>query len=62
MLKPEVLAHLKSLNRTTVVLYGIEAHICMRQTALDLISHGFDVHIVVDCCSSMSHHDRHVGI
>jgi nicotinamidase-related amidase len=62
MLTDDVLNDLKKINRKTVVLYGIEAQICMRQTALDLIERGYDVHIVIDCCSSMNHHDRHVGI
>ena len=54
--------HLKSLNRDQVVLYGIEAHVCMRQTALDLLENDFGVHLVVDACSSMSTHDRNIGI
>ena len=62
MLNDPVSAHLESLNKTNVVLYGLEAHVCMRQTAFDLLERDMDVHLVVDACSSMGHHDRNVGI
>ena len=62
MLEPPVLDHLKSLKRDQVVLYGIEAHVCMRQTCFDLLENDFGVHLVVDTCSSMNLHDRNVGI
>ncbi len=35
-----------------VVVAGIEAHICVVQTVLDLISRGTDVHVCWDCTSS----------
>ena len=62
MLNDPVAAHLASLKRKNVVLYGLEAHVCMRQTAFDLLELEHDVHLVVDACSSMGHHDRNVGI
>ena len=62
MCTPKVMEHLESLKKTNIVLYGIEAHICMRQTAFDLLEMGYDVHVVVDACSSMQQHDRNVGI
>ena len=62
MLEPPVLDHLKSLKRDQVVLYGIEAHVCMRQTCFDLLENDFGVHLVVDTCSSMNLHDRNIGI
>ena len=62
MLEPPVLNHLRSLSSVTdVVLYGAETHICIKQTAFDLINLGYNVHIVVDGVSSMNLHDRHIG-
>ena len=49
-------------GKTTVVLYGCEAHICVKQTALDLMERNFDVFVVVDACTSMEIPDRNVGI
>ena len=37
---------------TQVVLAGIESHVCVQQTALDLIANGFQVSLAVDACSS----------
>lgn len=47
-----VLDFLKSDARIKVVLVGIEAHICVMQTVLDLLNQGFHVFICVDAVSS----------
>lgn len=39
-------------NRKKVLLCGIEAHICVFQTARDLLNHGFEVQILADAISS----------
>ena len=62
MLTPEVDAHFRSLQKDTIVLYGCEAHICMKQTALDLLARDLNVFVVVDACTSMQVQDRNVGI
>ena len=62
MLTDEVDAHFRSLNRPSIVLYGCEAHICMKQTALDLLARDCNVWVVVDACTSMQVQDRNVGI
>ncbi len=36
----------------TLVLAGIEAHVCVLQTALDAIVRDYSVHVLVDTCSS----------
>ena len=53
MLTDEVDAHFRSLARNTVVIYGCETHICVKQTALDLIARDCNVFLVVDACTSM---------
>jgi hypothetical protein len=60
MLTSEVLAELGVPGESvvSVVLFGIETHICVQQTALDLTSRGFDVHVVADACSSRTQTDR----
>lgn len=45
-----------------VVLCGIETHVCVNQTALDLLDRGIDVHVIADCVSSRKASDRDAGL
>lgn len=44
--------YLKSLNKMQLVLAGIEAHICVLQSAFDLSREGYEVFVVVDATAS----------
>lgn len=48
----QLTATLRSLHRQQIVIAGVEAHVCVLQTALDLISGGFSVFIVEDAVGS----------
>jgi len=52
MLVPECLSKLEVYNRKQVLLCGIEAHVCVSQTALDLLENGYEVHVICDAVSS----------
>jgi len=45
---------LLELQRNTVLLAGIEAHVCVYQTAVDLLEAGFEVQVAADAVSSRS--------
>jgi nicotinamidase-related amidase len=45
-------------ERNTVLIAGCEAHVCLLQTALDLLEDEFDVWVVTDACSSRSERNR----
>lgn len=62
MLEKPVKEKLESLNRRKVVLYGIEGHVCVKQTCFDLLEGDYDVTLVVDAISSIGYHDRNIGI
>ncbi|KAH9943013.1 Isochorismatase hydrolase [Epithele typhae] len=49
---PPVTALLKQHNFKSVVLFGIESHVCVQQSALDLLQLGYDVHVLADGVSS----------
>ncbi len=54
-------ARLASLGRKTVLLAGIEAHVCILQTALDLLETGYQPVVVLDATSSRNGHDREIA-
>lgn len=45
-------------GRNTVVIAGCEAHVCLLQTALDLLDEEFDVCVVTDACGSRAERNR----
>lgn len=44
--------------RKTIVMAGCEAHVCLMQTALDLLEDEFEVWVVTDACSSRTERNR----
>ena len=63
MATPEVEKYLKEVcpNLKSLVLFGIETHVCVQQTALDFIEKGYDVHVIADSTSSRSMTDRMIA-
>ena len=45
-------------QRNTIVVAGCEAHVCLLQTALDLLEEEFEVWVVTDACSSRTERNR----
>jgi nicotinamidase-related amidase len=45
-------------ERATIVIAGCEAHICLLQTALELIEQELDVWVVTDACGSRTERNR----
>lgn len=45
-------------ERNSIVIAGLEAHICLMQTALDLLEDEFEVWVVTDACSSRTERNR----
>lgn len=48
-------------GRNQIILAGIEAHVCILQTALDLIAQGYSVFIAADAVSSRNEDDAKIG-
>ncbi|XP_068980432.1 isochorismatase domain-containing protein 2-like [Bombus flavifrons] len=42
----------------SVILIGLETHVCIENTAIDLRQDGYEVHTVADCCTSRTQEDR----
>lgn len=60
--EPEFCRVLESFDKGTVILAGIEAHICVEQTALDLIKEGYKVALVTDCIQSRNPQNKERSI
>ena len=45
-------------ERNMIVIAGCEAHVCLLQTALDLLEDEFEVWVVTDACSSRTERNR----
>ena len=56
------MAALSRTGRGDVVLAGIETHVCVCQTASDLVSAGYAVHVVADAVSSRTLSNRQIGL
>ena len=53
---------LSSLKRKQVILVGIESHICVYQTARDLVAEGYEVFSVIDGISSRTTQNYQLGL
>jgi nicotinamidase-related amidase len=60
--EPNFVAELDKFQAKQVVLCGVETHVCVNQTAHDLIGGGYQVHLLTDCVASRYQHDREAGI
>lgn len=58
----ELVEQLTAAERSQVVLCGIETHICVLQSAMDLLAEGFDVSIVTDAVSARGAEDHAVAL
>lgn len=53
---------LEAFSRSNVIITGIECHVCVYQTAVDLIENGYIVHVVADAVSSRTKANSEIGL
>ena len=58
----EFVSRLERAGARQVILCGIEAHVCVNQTAHDLLARGYQVHLLTDCISSRAAQNRQTGL
>ena len=58
----EFLSHLNQKGKKQVIICGIEAHVCVLQTVIDLVGLGFTPVVVADCISSRNPDDKRVAV
>ena len=42
----------KDTGKKTIMIFGVESHVCMMQTSFDLLAAGYEVYVISDCCTS----------
>ena len=58
----ETMKAIRNTNKKVVIVAGIETHVCVLQTCIDLLENGFKVVLVTDCCSSRKENDTKFAI
>ncbi len=56
------IAGLNALKRDQLLICGIETHVCIHQTSLDLLELGYEVQVVSDAVSSRTKENKEVGL
>lgn len=62
LLEDGMLDKIKSYGKKQIVIFGIETHICVHQTASALVEAGFEVYVIKDACASRSKYEFKQGI
>jgi len=58
----QFMALLSALDRRQVLLAGAETHVCVHQTAIDLLAQGFEVQVIADAVSSRSAVNKDIAL
>jgi len=61
-LEPDFLSTVQGFQRRKIVVVGMETHVCLLQTALDLMMSGFQVHLAADAVASRTTENRDIAI
>jgi len=56
------ISRLNSLDRRQVLLCGIETHVCIYQTAVDLRNRGYEANVAADAVSSRTLENKQIGL
>ncbi len=54
--------YLDELGVSQIVICGLETHVCVNQTAHDMLERGYDVHLLIDCVCSRFEINKQAGL
>jgi len=60
--EPRFMDKLKQTGKKNVLICGIETHVCVLQTTLDLLEKGYQPVIIADAVSSRSVYDKEIAL
>ncbi|MBQ8458631.1 isochorismatase family protein [bacterium] len=59
---PEFYEKLKQLSAENILIFGIETHICVLQTVIDLLENGYNVFVISDCSASRDEYNHNTAL
>lgn len=59
---PDLFSEIKNKKLNQIVVCGVESHVCVQQTVLDLISNEFQVNVAADAVSSRRETDYKIAL
>lgn len=60
--EPRFMLELAASGMENIIIMGIESHVCVLQTVIDLISNGYHPVVVEDCISSRKENDKKIAL
>ena len=60
--EPVFVTELEKISTASVLLCGIESHVCVFQTAAELLERGLKVHVIADAVSSRTEGNKEIGL
>jgi nicotinamidase-related amidase len=60
--EPAFLEQMSMLKKSCILLFGIESHVCVLQTCIDLVERGLKPVVIEDCTSSRKIADKNTAI
>ncbi|BFM04993.1 isochorismatase family protein [Halioxenophilus aromaticivorans] len=60
--EPQFMEAVEHAQKSAWLVCGIEAHICVFQTATQLQQHGYQVHVLADCIASRHPHNKQIAL
>jgi nicotinamidase-related amidase len=58
----QFIEEIKAVNRQNILIVGMEAHVCVYQTAADLVNLNYDVQVVADAVDSRTLENKQIGL
>jgi nicotinamidase-related amidase len=59
---PVIIKRFEEIGRKQVIIVGIETHVCVYQTSMDLLTRGIETHVVEDAVSSRTEFNKRIGL
>lgn len=59
---PATAARIQAMGKKNIVVFGLESHVCVLQTVVDLIANGYNVALVADCIDSRKPSDHAIAL